>query len=106
MLTKTRARALVIALYLARKKPFVHEQRMGDAINKTSLPITMSTSECIDVIMFEVIPDIELMINALKPDKPARDSMKLVSSFFDTGIVEMKSWNKKGKMYYLELRKE
>ena len=106
LITKKKARALVIALYLAKKKTHVYRQRMGDQIIETTSPRTLSTSECIDVIMFEVIPDIELSINTLQPDKSARDSMKLVSAFFENAIVELKTWNHKGKMYYLELRKD
>ena len=106
MFTKKRTRAFVIALYLALKKPQFYKQRMGDMVVETSFPVTMSTSECIDILMFNVDPDIELSINVLQPDKSARDSMKLVNSFFDNGSVEMKSWNKKGKIFYLELKKQ
>jgi hypothetical protein len=104
--SKKKARAGVISLYLALKKPHIHKQRMGDMVIESVQPVTMSTSECIDVIMFEVIPEIEVSINALQPDKPARDAMALVPSFFDNGKVSIESITKKRKMYYLELKRE
>jgi len=101
---KKNARAGIIALYLALKKPYVYRQRMGDTFLEIQHPVTMSTSECVDVIMFHVDPDIEVNINVLEPDKSARDAMRLVYKFFDNGQVEMKSITKKGKKYYLELK--
>lgn len=86
-------RAFEIALELAKKKP------MWSGV------VMMTTPECIDVIMFNGIPEIQLKLNAVKPEKVAKDAMKFVPSFFESGIVRMDHRKHGKKIWYLEISK-
>lgn len=102
---KAQARGFQIALVLASKKPpYVHRQRMGDMVLCTSAPVTMTTSECIDIIMFEVPKEIELAIDVKEPEKSARDAMGHVPKFFEEGTVIFDKFKDRKKMWYLEIR--
>jgi hypothetical protein len=102
---KAHARGYEIALVLACKKsPYKHEQRMGDMIVTTSPPVTMNTTECIDVIKFNGPEEIQLDLTVKEPEKSARDAMLYVPYFFDPGKVTIKQMKKKRKMWYLEIK--
>jgi hypothetical protein len=88
---KAQARAFEIALVLAQKKPL------------WSGVTIMTTSECIDTIMFNGVPDIHLDINAVTPSKVAKDAMKYVPKFFDPGVVVLDKLKNCKKMWYLEI---
>lgn len=96
-------RAFEIAKVLASKKAHIYTTRMGDTIIEDPQPIVMTTSDCIDVIMFDVSPDIELNYKSKDPDKSARDAMKFVPSFFEEGLVTMDYKTKPRKLWYLQL---
>jgi len=99
-------RAFEIALVLARKKPsYSYSQRMGDIIITKSSPIIMTTSECIDVITFNGIPEIRLKLDVVNPNKVAFDAMNLVPSLFDPGVVRLGQAKKLRRMWYLEIEK-
>lgn len=85
-------RAFEIALVLAQHKP------MWSGVT------IMTTSECIDVCMFNGIPEIQLKINAVNPSKVAHDAMNLVPSFFEAGKVRVVKRNKGNRMWYLEIQ--
>lgn len=98
-------RAYEIALVLASKQPaYTHSQRMGEITIVTKAPVKMATSECIDVIMFNGIPEIQLKTSASDPDKSARDAMKFVPSFFDEGVVVMEILKRPKRIWYLEIK--
>jgi hypothetical protein len=100
-------RAFEIALVLASKEPtFTHTYRMRELIIETKGRIIMSTSDCIEVIMFHGITEIQLKYNATDPDKSARDAMKFVPSMFDEGLVIYDFVTKPRKMWYLEIKSE
>ena len=96
-------RAFEISKVLASKIPHIYTQRMGDTIIEDPQPVIMTTSECIDVIMFDVPPDIELDYKAKDPDKAAREAMKFVPSFFDEGIVKLDFRIKPKRMWYIQI---
>jgi hypothetical protein len=97
-------RAFEIALVLASKKPYIYTQRMGDIMIVSPDPVSINTSECIEVIMFNGDPEIQLKTSVKEPDKSARDAMKYVPNMFDSGKVELKQTKKCRKMWYLEIK--
>lgn len=100
-------RAFEIALVLAQKKPsYTHSQRMGDIIITTTAPVIMTTSECIDVIMFNGIKEIQLKIDVANPNIVAHRAMEYVPRFFESGNVQVKKRSKGNKMWYLEISME
>lgn len=103
---KAHHRAYYIALALAQKKPIsVYKQRMGDIVIARDGPIILTTSECIDIIMFDIPPEIELDYNVKNPAKTTKDAMEYVPSFFDPGVVSLDHKTKPRKLYYLEIKK-
>jgi hypothetical protein len=105
--SKARERAFEIALVLASKQPaFTHTQRMGGITIVTEAPVIMTTSECIDVIMFNGDPDIQLGIHAVNPRVVAHDAMDLVKHFFDPGIVIRDKFPDRRRMWYLQISKD
>lgn len=86
-------RAFEIALVLAQKK------HMWSGVT------IMTTSECIDIIMFNGVPEIQLKLDAVKPEKVAKDAMKFVPSFFESGNVRMDHRKHGKKIWYLEISK-
>jgi hypothetical protein len=98
-------RGYEIALVLLDKKPcFTHTQRMRGTTLTTNGKIIMTTSDCVDVIMFDIDPDIALKYNVSDPDKSARDAMGYVPSFFPEGIVKFDYYTKPRKLWFLEIR--
>jgi len=90
---KSQARGYEIALILAQKKPLWSEITL------------MTTSECIDVIMFDVPREIRLDIEVKEPEKSARDAMRFVPNFFEEGKVIFDKMKKRKRMWYLEIKK-
>jgi hypothetical protein len=90
---KAHERAFEIALSLAIHKP------MWSGVT------IMTTSECIDAIMFNGIPEIQLNINAKNPRKVAHDAMELVPSFFEAGKVNLDKRKHGKRMWFLEILK-
>lgn len=87
-------RAFEIALVLAQKEPMWSGVTM------------MTTSECIDTIMFNGIPEIQLKLDAKEPEKVAKDAMWYVPNFFESGIVVMDHRKHGKKIWYLEINRE
>jgi hypothetical protein len=97
-------RAYEIALVLASKQPtFTHTQRMGEITIVTKAPVIMTTSECIDVIMFNGDPEIQLKTSAVNPRQVAHDAMKFVPAFFDSGVVTEGQMKNMRRMRYLKI---
>ena len=86
-------RAFEIALVLAQKRPIWSGVTM------------MTTADCIDVIMFNGDPEIQLKLNAVNPQKVTKDAMKFVASFFDPGLVIFDQRKKGKKLWYLEIKR-
>lgn len=100
-------RAFEIALVLAQKKPATkYSQRMGDITVQYVSPVIMTTSECIDVIMFNGISEIQLSIDAVNPRVPAHKAMDYVPSFFESGNAQVTKRTAGNHMWYLELKSE
>lgn len=91
---KAHERAFEIALVLVQKKHIWSGVTIIDS------------SECIDIIMFQGMPEIQLNINAVNPQKVVLDAMKFVPSFFDDGIVVLKQRRKGKKIWFLEIIKK
>jgi len=85
-------RAFEIALVLANHKP------MWSGVT------IMTTSECIDCIMFNGDPDIQLDWDAKNPRKVARDAMEIVPSFFEQGKVKVNKRKHGNHMWFLEIK--
>lgn len=84
-------RAYQIALVLAQKK------------HLWSGVTIMTTAECIDTIMFNGTPEIQLKTDAVNPAKVALDAMRFVPSFFEEGTVTLSQSKKWRKMWFLEI---
>jgi hypothetical protein len=91
---KAHERAFEIALVLAKKKS------MWSGIT------LITTPECIDIIMFNGDPEIQLKLDAKKPEKVAKDAMRYVPNFFESGIVVMDHRKHGKKICYLEINRE
>jgi len=91
---KAHARAFEIALVLARKKP------------SWSGVIMLDTTECIDIIMDPVNPEIQLDPLVKNPRKVTHDAMALVPAFFNKGFVTMGKKKNGNRTWYLELKKK
>lgn len=91
---KAHARAFEIALVLAQRKP------MWSGV------IIMTTPDCIDIIMFNGVSQIQLDINAVNPRVPAHKAMRLVPPLFESGKVIMDHGKHGKKIWYLELKRE
>lgn len=103
---KAHARGFEIALVLASKKPaYTYRQRMGDITICKESPVIMVTSECIDVIMFDVPKEIQLDIEVKEPEKSARDAMRFVPDFFEEGIIKFDKYKDRKRTWYLEILK-
>lgn len=87
-------RAFEIALVLAQKKS------MWSGVT------IITTSECIDIIMFNGIPEIQLRLDAVNPQKVAVDAMRFVPSFFESGKVKLEQRKTGKKIRYLEIIRE
>lgn len=90
---KAHERAFEISLVLVRKKPF------------WSGIIMLDTTECIDIIMDPVDPEIQLDPFVKNPNKVAHDAMKLVPAFFNQGLVNLRQRDHGRRIWFLELRK-
>lgn len=84
-------RAFEIALVLAQHKP------MWSGV------IIMTTSECIDCMIFNGLPEIQLKWNAKNPRKVAHDAMEFVPSFFEEDKVTVEKRKHGNRMWYLEI---
>jgi len=84
-------RAFEIALVLANHKP------MWSGVT------IMTTSECIDVMMSNGDPEIQLYWDVKNPRKVARDTMELVPSFFEKGKVKVSKRKHGNHMWFLEI---
>ena len=62
----------------------------------------MTTSECINVIIFNGPKDIRLDLDVKQPDNFARDAMTYIPEFFEEGTVVFKKLKKFGKTWCLE----
>lgn len=101
---KAHARAFELALALAAKKPLsTYTQKMGDITIEIPGPVIMTTSECIDIMMFGCIPEIKLDLDVANPRKVAHDAMKVVKNFFPEGQVTLDQRTKGRREYYLKL---
>jgi hypothetical protein len=97
-------RGFEIALVLAQKQPsFKYSQRMGDEYLCYTSSIIMTTSECIDVIMYNGSRAIQLKEDAVNPGVVAHDAMRFVASFFIETEVNLKTKHKLKRMWYLEI---
>lgn len=102
---KAQHRAYYIAMALAQKKPIsAYTLRMGDEVIIQTFPIIMTSSDCIEIIMFEVPPEIELDYNAKNPSKSAREAMEYVPAFFEPDVVIYDHKTKPKKIYFLEIK--
>jgi hypothetical protein len=88
---KAYARAFEIALVLAQKKPL------------WSGVTILDTTECIDIIMFRGVPEIQLKLEVTNPRKVAHDAMKLVPMYFDKGIVRLSQKKNGRREWFIEL---
>jgi hypothetical protein len=103
---KAHARAFELALGLATKKPlYTYTQKMGDIIIEIPGPVIMTTSECIDIMMFGCIPAIKLSLDVSNPRCVAHDAMKLVKNYFPEGQVKVEQRKIGRHEYYLELKR-
>ena len=85
-------RAFEIALVLAQHKP------MWSGV------IIMTTSECIDCMMFNGDPAIQLDVNVKNPRTVAHDAMKFVPSLFEAEKVRLNKRKHGNRMWYLEIK--
>lgn len=87
-------RAFEIALVLAEKPSF------------WSGVTIITTSECVDIIMFNGVPEIQLKTDAVNPRVVAHKAMEFVPGFFEPGRVLLKKRKYGNRMWFLEIKRD
>lgn len=59
----------------------------------------LDASECIDIIMFKGVPEIQLKLDVTNPRKVAHDAMRLVHYYYDEEQVRVKKMDVENDLF-------